>query len=178
MWEVSSHGYGSISKLLHWVIALLMISLLVIGWVMVDLGYYDPWYHRSLTWHKSLGILAGFIVLFKLAWRAFAAYPKADLSLHAFERSASKIVHWLLLLAMVVLPLTGYLISSSAGDAIEVFTWFSVPAISKISTPLRDQAIDSHYYVAYATVAVVAVHIAGALKHHFIDKKDTLKQML
>ncbi len=172
------HSYDPISKWLHWVITLLMIALLAIGWIMVDLGYYHPWYHRSLTWHKSLGIIVGLIVLVKFAWRLITSYPKADSSLNTFEKVASKIAHHFLLLSMTVLPLSGYLISSSAGDAIDVFNWFSVPAIAQVSAALREQAINIHYYIAYATIAVVFLHIAGALKHHFIDKKDTLKRML
>ncbi len=171
-------GYSPVSKLLHWVIALLFISLIIIGWIMVDLGYYDPWYHRSLTWHKSLGIIVGAIVLFKLGWRVFTTYPAADDSLSQVERVGSRAAHWFLIASMVILPVTGYMISSSAGDVIDVFNWFSVPAVAKIGTAIRDQAIALHYYIAYFAAGVIALHIAGALKHHFIDKKDTLKRML
>jgi cytochrome b561 len=170
--------YGLISRLLHWSIALLFISLLAIGWAMVDLGYYDPWYHRSLTWHKGLGVFIGLLVLIKLSWLLFAKSPDIDTSLSAWEHFASIIAHKLLLVAMVALPLSGYLISSSAGDAIEVFNWFNVPALIEVSTPLRDLAITSHFYIAYIALAIIIAHISGALKHHIIDKKDTLKRML
>jgi cytochrome b561 len=174
----SADQYGLVSKILHWLIAALIIALIAIGWWMVDLGYYDPLYHGSLLWHKSLGICVGLIVIFKFVWRWPSPSPQAQTSLTAFERIASHLVHLLLVLAMWVIPASGYLVSSSEGAAIEVFNWFNVPALMTVSDQSRDIAIEIHYYFAYGTLALVALHAAAALKHQFIDGSGTLKRML
>ncbi len=170
--------YGLGSKLLHWLIAILMISLLALGVWMVDLSYYDPWYHDALSLHKSLGISLGMVVLLKLAWRLVSPNPIPQSSLSTFEVLASRWVHHLLLFAMMVLPATGYLISSSEGAAIEVFTLFEVPALWSVSDGLRDLSITLHYYLAYLTLGFVVLHATAAIKHQFIDHKGTLKRML
>jgi cytochrome b561 len=174
----SAENYGLIAKLSHWLIAVLIIALLGIGWWMVDLNYYDPWYHEALTWHKSLGLIVGFVVIFKLFSDLVNASPEPQASLSSFERIASRFVHYFLRLTMLVIPATGYLISTSEGAVIDVFDWFSVPVLLEVNNRIRDIAIEFHYYFAYATLALVVLHIAAALKHQFIDHKGTLKRML
>lgn len=169
--------YGLVSKLLHWLIAALMITLLMLGVWMVDLSYYDPWYNDALSLHKALGISLGFAVLLKIGWLMLSPNPAPQASLSALERFASHWVHRLLLLAMVVLPITGYLISSSAGAAIEVFNLLSVPALWQVSDNLRELSISLHYYLAYLTLGFVVLHAVAAIKHQLIDHKGTLKRM-
>lgn len=94
--------YGLGSKLLHWLIAALMVSLLALGVWMMGLSYYDPWYHDALKLHKSLGISLSLVVLIKLIWRFTSPNPAPQASLNAFEIFASRVVHSLLLFVMVV----------------------------------------------------------------------------
>lgn len=170
--------YGLISKIIHWTIALLIILLIVLGWWMVDLGFYDPYYHKSLTWHKSLGLIVGFIVGLKLLWRLINKPPDPQASLTTFERAASKVAHKALFVAMLVLPLSGYLISTSQGAPIEVFTWFEFPALLTVADSIRDIVIVVHFYAAYATLGVVLIHASAAIKHQILDSKGTMKRMM
>ena len=94
-----------------------------------------------------------------------------------WEALAAKITHYLLYALMLVVPATGYIVSTSAGAGVSVFGLFEVPAVLPKSVPLRDAAISVHYYFAYAGVGLIALHVAGALKHHFIDRDDTLRRM-
>jgi cytochrome b561 len=173
----ASDQYGLIAKGLHWLIALLIIALVGIGWWMVGLSYYDPWYHDALNWHKSLGIIVLLIVTFKIIWSFIEKAPEPQASLSTFERIASSLMHSMLRLAMMIIPVTGYLVSTSEGAAIEVFNWFSFPVLLQINERARDIAIDIHYYFAYATLTLVVLHAVAALKHQFIDHKGTLKRM-
>jgi len=169
--------YGLTSKILHWLVAVLMISLLGLGVWMVDLGYYDLWYHDALSLHKGLGISLGVLVLLKLVWQFISPPPPPQASLNHFERFASIWVHRLLIAATLLLPATGYLVSSSEGAAIDVFSLFRVPALWEINDTLRDQAITVHYYIAYLILGAVLLHAGAALKHQFLDHKGTLKRM-
>lgn len=174
----SNENYGLIARALHWLIALSMITLLGLGWWMVGLDYFHPWYHRGLQLHKSLGLLLLCIVILKFLWQLQDHMPAQIFPHKAFERHASRAAHLILRLAMLLIPLSGYIISTSENAAIEVFDWFSVPPVMPVNTLVRDSAITVHYYLAYTTLLIVLLHIAGALKHQFIDHEDIIGRML
>jgi len=170
--------YGLVSKALHWVLALLILGLVWLGWVLVDMGYYDPWYQTAITAHETLGMLVLALAALKLAWMIYARSPAVQPELRVWERSASKLVHWVLILSMFVIPVTGYLTSTSDGAAVSMFDWFEIPAVVPVSTALRDWSIDVHYYGAYGVFFLAMLHAAAALKHQFIDGHGTLRRML
>jgi len=171
--------YGAVAKLLHAVIALLMIGLIGLGAYMVTLDYYtDEWYDGSLLLHKALGMIAMGLVAIKAVWMLKNPKPDDLASLKPWEKSASTAVHKILLALMVLMPVTGYVISTSAGAGISMFGFFEIPALFKISAISRDLAIAIHYYLAYGGAVLIFVHFAAALKHHFINKDNTLRRML
>ncbi len=170
--------FGLFSKLLHWLIAGLIVCLIWLGWYMVDLGYYDKWYKDALHYHKSLGMLVLVLAMVKIGWQCYTPKPRPLAGLHAWEKAGATGMHYLLWGMMLLIPTTGYLISTSAGQPIQLFNWFAIPAIVDVDEKLRDLAINIHYYLAYATLFLVAGHAGAALKHHFINKDDTLRRML
>ena len=174
----TADAYGLVTRLLHWCVALLIIGLIVLGWWMVGLSYYDAWYNDSLEWHKGLGMVALVLGAVKVGW--YAGNRKVDLSgeLKDWERLAARSVHLLFLALMVVIPVTGYLISTSAGDGISMWGLFEVPALVPENERLRDVAIEIHYYAAYGAAALVCVHAGAALKHQRVDRDGTLRRML
>jgi len=170
--------YGVLTRILHWCVALLIVGLVPLGWWMVGLSYYDRWYHDALTAHKALGVVALVLGTLKAAWYLGNARVGFAGGLAAWERGAARAVHWSFLVLMVVIPLTGYLISTSAGDGIDMFGLFEVPALVSHSDRVRDLAIGVHYYTAYAAAGLVLVHAGAALKHQFVDRDGTLRRML
>ena len=74
--------------------------------------------------------------------------------------------------------ISGYLISTADGRAIDIFNWISVPAFGELIENQEDVAGDIHFYLAWTVIIVAALHALAALKHHFINKDDTMKQML
>lgn len=171
-------AYGAITRLLHWVVALLIIGLIWLGWWMVDLGYYDRWYNRSLELHKSLGMAVLAIAVVKIAWVIYDGKPGFPASIRPLERAAATATHHLFYLLMLLIPATGYVISTSAGDGISVFGLFEIPPVIPVSERLRDAAIELHLWLAYGTGALAAGHALAALKHQFIDRDGTLRRML
>ncbi len=79
---------------------------------------------------------------------------------------------------LLAAPLTRYFISTSSGSSISVFGWLEVPAVVVVDDKLRELAIDLHYYLAYGSCLLIALHLVGALKHEFIDRDRTLRRML
>lgn len=174
----SEPGYGPVAKVLHWTVAVLIIGLLWLGWYMVDLSYYDAWYNASLTWHKSLGMVALVVGAVKLCWAMGTHAPAPVASMAAWERMATRAMHGVLFAMMVTIPVTGYIISTSAGAGVAVFGWFEVPALLPANEGLRDLAITLHFYLAYIIAALVPLHAGAALKHQFIDRDGVLRRML
>lgn len=169
--------FGLVSKLLHWLIALGIIGLIWLGWWMVGLSYYNPWYNRGLELHKAFGLLVLLLVFAKFCWQIANRPPGPGATLKPWERMASTGMHWVLYVMMVVLPVTGYMITTSAGQGVSIFGWFDVPALLPQSDTVRDAAIAIHYYFSYGAIALVLGHAGAALKHHFVDKDDTLIRM-
>ena len=173
-----NNGYSVFVRLVHWLTALIILGLTGLGWWMVGLSYYDSWYNRSLDLHKGFGIVALILGLAFIARKAFGPTPPAEATLTPAERAASKAVHGILFVMMLAMPLSGYVISTSSGDAVSVFGLFSVPAVAKSTADVRDLAVDIHYWLAYCGLAVIVLHAVAALKHHVIDKDRTLMRML
>ena len=170
--------FGLLSKLLHWSIAVLILSLIWLGWYMVDLTYYDKWYNDSLHYHKSLGLIVLALALVKIGWQRYTPAPDSLPDLKTWEKAGAKFMHYVLWGMMLSIPVTGYLISTSAGKPIQLFNWFAIPAVVDVGEALRELAIAVHYYLAYATLLLVAGHAGAALKHHFVNRDSTLKRML
>ncbi len=148
-----------------------------LGWTMIGLDYYDPWSHDALEIHKGLGMVVLLLASIMISWHIAGRQTRTPVSRKPWEALAAKITHYLLYALMLVVPATGYTVSTSAGAGVSVFGLFEVPAVLPKSVPLRDAAISVHYYFAYAGVGLIALHVAGALKHHFIDRDDTLRRM-
>jgi len=73
---------------------------------------------------------------------------------------------------------SGYLISTADGSSISVFDWFEVPSVTGQIKGMEDTAGTVHYWSTWAIVGLAAVHAAGALKHHLLDRDRTLRRML
>ncbi len=170
--------YGWITISLHWLVAVTVIGLFSLGYWMVDLGYYDPWYKQGPDLHKSIGILLFIVMIMRVVGRYFQIRPKALNSHTHVEKKIGNIVHVFLYSALFVLMISGYLISTADGRAIEVFNLISLPSLGELFTDQEDLSGIVHKYLAYALMVTVILHALAALKHHFIDRDNTLLRML
>ena len=178
MWRSGRDHYGLVAIGFHWSIAIVFTGLVGLGAWMVGLTYYDPWYNDSLALHKAIGIVVLALALAKFGWKLVDRKPGYGPEVRAYERAGATATHWMLGALLVVLPVTGYLISTSEGAGIDMFGLFEVPAFFDVSTGARDLAIDIHYYLAYGGIALVGLHAGAALKHTLIDRGSTLVRML
>ena len=121
-------GYGLLTRLTHWVMAVGILGMFALGLWMVTLTYYSPYYRSAPDIHRSVGILLLILLVLRFLWRL--ANPKPDDSeLAPWERTAARIVHWGFYPLLLALMVSGYLISTADGRPIEVFDWFSVPSL-------------------------------------------------
>jgi cytochrome b561 len=168
-------GYGVVSRLLHWAMAIAIITLFALGWWMVGLDYYSAYYTSAPDLHRGAGILVAFALVLRLVWRAANPRP-ANPELSRLEHVASRIAHGLMYALVVAVTVTGYLISTADGRAIDVFGWFSMPAM--LSGPNQeDVAGFLHRYLSYGLVGLAAVHAAAAFKHYFSGHPGVMTRM-
>jgi cytochrome b561 len=178
-WRNQTNGYGTLSVVLHWSLALAIFSLFALGVWMVELDYYSTWYHDAPFVHKSLGVLVVLAMGFRWLWNRSHTQP-APLSPSLNIHRLAKLVHALLYGLVFLLGISGYLMATAEGQPISVFGWFNVGSLAWFE-PLdnqADQAAQWHQWFAYTLMALVGLHSMAALKHHFINRDATLKRML
>lgn len=178
MWKNTEEKFGLISKLFHWLSAITVFSMFGVGFWMVDLTYYSQWYKTAPHWHESVGVLLFIVTILRLIWRLISFQPKAIASHSLQIKQASKIAHIGLYLLLFVLMSSGFLMSSADGRSIEVFNWFSVGGLGDLLENQEDLAGLVHEYSAYILITLSLLHGAAAVKHHLIDKDETLSRML
>ena len=170
--------YSLTRILLHWLIAIIVIGLFASGFWMVELDYYDQWYTKAPFAHKAVGVLLLFILLLATCVRFLTTKPEYDSSLSPLEKLSAKLVQYSMSLLVYSLIITGYLITTAKGDAINIFGWFEIPAIFSDINSQNDLAGKLHRWGAYLCIALAALHASAALFHHFIKKDTTLTRML
>jgi len=171
----TSTSYGLVAILLHWLMAVVIFAMFALGLWMVELNYYDSWYHDAPYIHKAVGMLLLFGLIFRLIWRLTNSRP--NLMGAAWEQFVALLVHRMHYLLLFTLTITGYLIPTAEGVGIDVFGLFTVPASFSFSKAQADLIGLIHLYAAWAVMALAAAHAGAALKHHFIDKDITLLRM-
>jgi cytochrome b561 len=153
-------------------------ALFGLGLWMVDLGYYDAWYKRAPEIHKGVGMLLLLALLFRLLWRGLNRTPRPEPGHSHLEVRASKAVHFALYLLLFAVTLSGYLISTADGRAIDVFGLFRVPATITGLPNQADTAGQVHLALAITLILLSLLHALAALKHHYFDRDRTLLRML
>lgn len=174
----SSRRFGAVSITLHWLVAIVVYAMFALGLWMVTLSYYDGWYHQAPELHKSIGVLLMMALVIRLIWRHLSPPPPALKSYSRLTRIAAIAAHVMLYALLFAIIFSGYLISTADGKPISVFGLFEVPATFADAGSQADLAGDIHLWLAWSVVILSVLHGLAALKHHFIDKDDTLNRML
>ena len=168
--------YSALAMLLHWVLALAIVCAFLVGWYMSDLPL-SPTRLKLFNWHKWAGISILALSALRLLWRLVKA-PPADVPMSAWQARAAHAVHLLLYLSFFAVPLAGWAYSSAAGFQV---VWFGVLPLPNLVTPdkaLAEQLKELHGLLAWGLATLVVLHVAGALKHQFIDKDGLIQRML
>ncbi len=162
---------------LHWAIALLVIVLLIMGYTMVDTPKGSPGRAVYFNLHKSLGVLAGVLILLRLGWRLAHPVPPLPIGTSCLMARAAQCSHCLLYLCMVLQPATGYLSSSFNKYGVKFFG-FALPYWAWEDKHLRELFMTYHQMIALAFIVLIAVHVLAACKHFLIDRDQVFWRML
>jgi cytochrome b561 len=143
---------------------------------MTGLDYYSSWYKTAPDLHKSFGILLALLLLSRLV--AIRLFGKPAASGAGWQQKAAGIAHALMYALLLAIMVSGYLISTADNRGIIVFGLTEVPGFGEFFPEQADIAGTVHWYLALTLLALVVLHAGAALKHHFVDKDNTLTRML
>lgn len=167
--------YSSISIMLHWLIALMIFCAFPLGLYMADLPL-SPQKLQYYSWHKWAGVSIFVVVLIRIFWR-IGHPPPVAVPMPGWQQLASGAVHYMLYLLMVIIPLSGWLMSSAHGFQTVWFGVLPLPDLLEKNHDLAETLEEVHELLNYGMLFLVGLHIAAALKHHFVDKDGLLSRM-
>ncbi|MDR7008053.1 cytochrome b (plasmid) [Paraburkholderia strydomiana] len=168
-------GYDGVAKFLHWLVVVLITAQFIIGWTMPDI-------HKGtrpeglIAWHLGVGATLVAAVILRIVWRLTHRPGPAPVS--PLLRTVSHVTHGLLYLALVIVPVLGWANASSRGWSVKLAGLLPYPSISPVGSSVGHEMGDIHGYLAWALLALIGLHVAGALYHRFILKDLVLQRML
>lgn len=162
--------YGTTARMLHWIVAVLVIAMFTAGLIMtekVDRAVQDTLF----VFHKSGGAILIPLILFRLAWRLTHPAPPLPASVPPIQRLAAETTHWLLYLALLVMLASGYVRVTAGGFPIDILNWLGIPPLLDKDEALAQNAKWIHATAKYALGGLVLLHVGAAL-HHGLIKRD------
>jgi len=169
--------WGHIAQFLHWLIVALIIVQVILANIAEDL----PLGMKKLAMyarHKSVGITILGLAVIRLLWRLANPTPALPSTLKPYERTLAGLTHFGLYLILFAMPLTGWMMTSARGFPVSWFGFFQLPDFVSKNDTLYNAMKETHDTLALALYAIVFLHVAAALKHHFLMKDDVLRRML
>jgi len=189
--------YTKTAIVLHWLIAIFIALMFVLGWFMAELPKeapkqlaYDIFDLGVYTWqlaeeasprtfyfnlHKSLGLTVLALIVLRVLWRITHTPPAALSSYKAIEKKVATATHHSLYLLMLAVPVTGLIMAINSKYGVK---WFGMDVIAGLDNkPMREFFECTHEFVGIVLLVLIGIHLLGALKHKFIDKDDTMSRM-
>lgn len=181
MFKNDAENYGSFSKLLHWLIAVLIIALLAVGFYMAGLDKEDPSRGQIYGMHKAFGALTLLLVAIRVIWLRINPAPALPAVFTPKEKRVVSSVKGVLYVLMFLMPISGYVMSSAANRPTSFFGLFDLPMLIGENKAIAGAAHEAHELLAFVTIAFLLLHVAGTLKHRLKDRNgpsDIMNRML
>ena len=161
---------------MHWIIAALVIGNLALGLSMVPMRI-SPAKINAYLWHKSIGSSIFLLASLRVAWRLAFGHPP-PVPMPAWQARAAAYSHALLYLLLLVIPLSGWLYSSATGVQVLFLGQISLPDLVPKDKALADTLRRVHVALNASMAAIVVIHVAAALRHHWVERDESLRRML
>ncbi|MFM0397631.1 cytochrome b [Paraburkholderia phytofirmans] len=175
VYEMRLPAYDAVARTLHWLTAVLIAMQFVIGWTMPDI-------HKGtqpvglIAWHLGVGSALIAVMLVRVLWR-LTHWPRPD-ELPPLLNTVSRITHFLLYAALLVVPLLGWINASSRGWTVRLLGLVPYPALSEPGSAFGHEMGDVHGILAWVLFALIVLHVVAALFHRFVLKDHVLQRML
>ncbi|MFZ6657278.1 cytochrome b [Undibacterium sp. TJN19] len=168
--------YSNTSIVLHWLIAILIVAAFALGTIMTDMKF-SPTKLQYYSYHKWLGVTVFGFVAIRLLSRLFSKAPPYPANMGLWQTRIANATHLFLYVLMFGVPLSGYFYTLAAGYPVVYFGQFELPVLMGPNPDIKESLKDLHEILTKVMLVMVLLHIAAALKHHFIDKDGLLLRM-
>jgi len=174
----SSGSYDRVMRAIHWATLVLVASTFVAVW-MADPAVVSGAYVRPVVQiHRSLGLTVAVLTIFRFIWRWRAHIPALPSDLPAIQKLAARATEGLLYVLLVAQPAIGLLYTNAYGVRVNLYLLGELPAVIARDRELAAQLGAIHSFLGYSLLALIGLHSAAALFHHFIRRDDVLNAML
>lgn len=170
-----SYTPGAIA--LHWIAAIVIITNLALGLYMTSL-HLSPQKLRYISWHKWIGVTVLLLSAARLLWRLEHEVPELPWTMKPWEQALARATHFLLYVLFFAAPISGWLFSSASGIQVVYLGLVPIPDLLQQNKELADVLKLVHHWINYTLAAVIVLHAAAALKHHFVDRDEVLARMI
>lgn len=170
--------YSRTAVVLHWVIAAAVFGQIAFGWYLQTVPRLTPDRAIFVNWHKSTGVVIGLLILFRIAWRLTHKPPPFPASMPAWEQSAARVSHVLLYICMLVMPVAGYTASNFSKFGVKLFNAVLFPPWGADNREIYAVFNALHVTTSYIFVALIAIHVAAALRHLFFPRHGVFRRMI
>ena len=171
--------YDTVARWFHWTIAVLIVANLLGGFFHESLP--KPWIGPVMSAHKAIGLTILVLSVARLAWRLSHPTPRQMPDHPAWQRAAALATHWTFYAFMILMPLFGWLMVS-ASDKLRPMSWFGLFPLPFLPTgpseALAGLGHEGHEIVGWGFVALLVLHVGGALKNQWVDRDGTLGRMV
>lgn len=165
--------YSAVARWLHWIMALLIIGNLAGGFL------HDIAPRTIMPLHKAIGITVLFLTVIRFGWRLTHRPPPMPASMPGWERALAHIGHMALYAVMILLPLSGWVLTSTGDYPLSYFGLFDVPKFAVEQSEAFEHVMEErHEMLAFVMIGLIVLHVAAALRHHWVLKDNVLTRML
>lgn len=170
--------YSTPAIAFHWLIAVLVFTLIGLGWYMTDIPRGTPDRAFFYNLHKSIGVTTALLVILRVWWRLTHPTPALPDTVPAWQVKVSKISHALLYTCLIIMPLSGFSASQFTKYGVTYFEMFKIPPLGWEDKVIYDFLQGIHGVTATVLMVVLLIHILAALKHLLIDRDKVFQRML
>jgi cytochrome b561 len=160
--------YTRTAVVLHWLLAAAILGQILLGWYLDEIPRGTPPRAWWVNLHKSTGLTIGLLIAFRLTWRWSHPPPVLPGSMPAWERVAADASHRLLYACMLLMPVTGYVASNFSKWGVKLYNVILLPPWGPENAQVYALLRGAHVVTSYVFVALIAVHVVGALRHVFL----------
>lgn len=172
-----SSRYTTAAIVLHWIVAILALTMIGLGIFMTDVPKGNPDRAFYFNLHKSIGLTTALLVLIRLWWRAKNPPPPLPASMSGWEVQASKISHALLYMCLIVMPLSGFSATQFTKYGVNYFGLFKIPPMGSENKLVYELLQGVHGVTATLLIVLVVIHVLAAFKHLLIDRDKVFQRM-
>ena len=174
----ASGRYTGFAITLHWVVMLLVLTLVGLGFYMTDIPRGTPERSFFYNLHKSIGLTTGIIVLIRLWWRAKNPPPPLPSSMPRWQVGASKLSHAMLYMCLILMPVAGFSASQFTKYGVTYFELFKIPPMGTENKVIYDLLQGVHETTAMVLIVLIVIHVLAAFKHLLLDRDGVFQRML